>query len=360
MIFDLPVKIIEDEDCVIKNSKELAKLGKKALVVTGRSSAKKCGAYDDVCEALTKEGIAFELFDEIEENPSVETIVKARDRYKDAGIKFVIGIGGGSPMDAAKAIAVLLCYLEEDGEFLYTAVPNGKTLPVVEIPTTCGTGSEVTKVSVLTRHNKKTKASIAHRYYPVLALMDSKYLSKAPMSIITNTAIDALAHLVESDLNTNTTFFSRTVGADGYRLIAKEKDVLTGKRAPEAEDFRNLMNASLFAGISIAHAGTSLPHSLGYKLTYELGVPHGPACAYFLTAYMKEVEKEESARILELLGIADLDEFEAFLQAACLKGAKYDEAILRESAEDVMANTAKLKNTPFTVTKEVLYRISGI
>lgn len=108
MVFDIPVKIIEEKGAVKNHGAELASFGKKALIVTGRHSAKSSGALDDVCDALKTEGTGWALFDRVEENPSVDTVMAGRDLGLKEGCDFVIGIGGGSPMDAAKAIAFMM------------------------------------------------------------------------------------------------------------------------------------------------------------------------------------------------------------------------------------------------------------
>ena len=127
---------------------------------------------------------------------------------------FVIGAGGGSPMDAAKAIALMVQNRDTSEDILYKPIKL-KALPVVEVPTTCGTGSEVTPYAILTRDDIKTKQSISHKIYPVLACIDAKYLESAPAGLIINTAIDALGHLVESYFNTNATEYSRMASLYG-------------------------------------------------------------------------------------------------------------------------------------------------
>ena len=159
----LPVKVYSEADCVKRHGTELCALGTKAMIVTGRHSAVKTGALQDVTDALGQ--MPYVVFDEIEENPSVETVVKAADLAKAQKVDFVIGIGGGSPMDASKAIALLAANPGETEEIFYESrkLPH---LPVACVPTTCGTGSEVTPYAILTRHKLRTKKSISHRLFP--------------------------------------------------------------------------------------------------------------------------------------------------------------------------------------------------
>ena len=132
----MPTKIYFGNDCVLKN-------GKKAVLITGRTSAKKNGSQADVQKALESAGIEYFIFDDIEENPSLSTVEKAAEKTIYEKADFVIGIGGGSPMDSAKAVAFLAANPGKTAQFLFEKGESSH-LPVVEIPTTAGTGSEVT------------------------------------------------------------------------------------------------------------------------------------------------------------------------------------------------------------------------
>jgi alcohol dehydrogenase len=201
----MPVPVFEEHDAVRNHAADFKKFGRKALIVTGRSSAKKNGAYDDVTSALDVQGITHVLFDEVEENPSIETVMKARDLGVREQADFVVGIGGGSPLDAAKAISLMIRHADKDISYLYSPDGGSEALPIVAVPTTCGTGSEVTPVSVLTNTPKGIKKSIPHKLFPQLALIDGKYLGFAPERVLACTAFDALTHLVESELNSKMT-----------------------------------------------------------------------------------------------------------------------------------------------------------
>lgn len=194
MDFYMPTKVHFEKGCIKKHGKELTSLGTKALIVTGRHSSKKNGSLNDVTSTLAAEGVFYVIFDEVEENPSVETVMKAASLGIEEHVDFVIGVGGGSPMDAAKAIAVMIANPNESDALLYEA-KNVPILPVVAIPTTAGTGSETTPWAVITRHDLQTKQSISHKVFPTLALVDYTYLAFASREILVCTAIDALAHL---------------------------------------------------------------------------------------------------------------------------------------------------------------------
>ena len=239
MKFLMPTLVYSEENCVLNHSAELAALGSRALIVTGKRSARRCGAFADVTAALDKHGISWVEFAEVEENPSVETVMRARQVGCKVKADFVIGIGGGSPMDAAKAIALMIRHPDRDWDYLYDKTAETTTLPIAEIPTTAGTGSEVTAVSVLTRHDIHVKGSIPHKIFADLALIDGKYVSGAPAQILANTTMDALCHLYESYIHTAATDFSRMCAEAGIRVWARSKDVILGRREASAEDYRN-------------------------------------------------------------------------------------------------------------------------
>jgi alcohol dehydrogenase class IV len=153
--FQLPTTIYHEDNCIKNNNTIFSKCGKKAIIITGRYSAKACGALDDITSVLEEQGISYIIFNEVENNPSIETIERASISAKKFGADFVIGIGGGSPIDAAKAIAVLTAN-EMTGEELFNNNFEN-VLPIIAVPTTAGTGTEVTPYSVLINNNKKSK-----------------------------------------------------------------------------------------------------------------------------------------------------------------------------------------------------------
>ena len=353
MRFYVPTDIYVEKNCVINHKQDIIAMGKRALIVTGRHSAKLNGSLEDVVSVLTEAAIKYKVFDEVEENPSVETIVKAAETGKEFHADFVIGIGGGSPLDAAKAIALLVANPEEDGTCLYEARKMGY-LPIVAVPTTCGTGSEATPVSVLTNHAKKMKKSIPYKIFPALALVDGKYLASAKKSLIVNTAVDALAHMVESYLNSKSNLYNRLFPEYGLKLWAKNKEALLSDQPLDENQYELLMLTSTIAGMAIAHTGTGLPHGMSYDLTYHYQVPHGPACGYFLRAYMEVCSgqcTEDVQKILDLLGMKDLEEFSTYIRNLI---GTYE--INKEAKETFIAamehNEGKLSAAPCPVTPE--------
>lgn len=352
MKYEMPVILYQEKDCISHHTKELAALGSHALVLTGKNSSKKNGSLETVLNALQKEEKSFVIFDEIEENPSVETVERAVLRGKQEGTDFVIGIGGGSPLDAAKAAALLLANPEKSSSILYE---QGifPALPVAAIPTTAGTGSETTPYAILTLHQKKTKQGMSHRVFPALALADPVYLQTQSIDQIRTTAADTLAHLIESLINTKANSYSRIFAWEGLRLWGKFSGRLMEASLTEA-DYEDMMMAASLGGMSISHTGTSLPHGLSYPLTYELGIAHGAAAGIFLAGYLALCPQENlRTEILKKLNLTDCKEFQHYLKEL-LGTFKLPKELLQRDMHELLENQAKLANCPFPVTEKEL------
>lgn len=351
MEFYLPTKVYVEKNCVKNHGKELAALGTKALIVTGCHSSKKNGSLKDVTNTLSAEGVMYVIFDEVEENPSVESVMKAAQIGVEEHVDFIIGIGGGSPMDAAKAVAVMTANPSEDANLLYES-RGVSMLPVVEVPTTAGTGSETTPWAILTRHSHKTKQSISHRVYPTLSLVDYTYLAFASREVLVCTAVDALAHLIESYLNTKTNLYNRMCTEYGLKLWGSAKNVLLSDEPISDSDAQTFMLAATIAGMSIAHTGTSLPHGMSYYLTYEKNLPHGNAVGIFLPAFLDMFEDQDQVkRLLTLLNFKNVKAFGKYIDSL------FEEVVITEEEmeryiDGMMSNERKLANYPFTMTQE--------
>lgn len=351
----MPVRVFSENNAVLNHSDKIAAFGKKALIVTGHGSSRKNGSLDDVITALKKHGVEYTVFDETEENPSVATAVKCAEFGAKEKTDFVIGIGGGSPLDAAKAAAFLMKHQKNGAELLYKTGDDDH-LPLVLVPTTCGTGSEVTQYSVLTRTELNTKKSILHSIFADLALIDGKYLKSAPPEIIRNTALDAFCHLIESRINTKSDDFSRMYVDSGLSLWRKNRSALeNGTDDPSV--FQSLMNASAMAGMAIAQTSTTIPHGLCYPLTLELGIPHGKAVGYFAAGFISAAGKAECKYILEKAGFDSTQEFQEFFIR--LYGRPEVSAdILSEAVDKLWSNKQKLSSVPFEITRDVLEKIA--
>ena len=288
---NLPTRIISGKGCLAENA-SLLNLGKRAMLVCGRSGAKKSGALDDVCAVLASLGIEYTIFDKIAENPPLLTCFEGGKLAKDCD--FVVGIGGGSALDGAKAIAAFATNELTDPMDIFS--PDLKqSLPIVAIPTTAGTGSEANPYSVLSLPDGETKRTFnSSASWPKYSFLDPTYTMSLPYDYTVSTALDAFHHAIESYLSPKSTDFSELLA-----LYAAERiwDVLT--QYPETFSYEHrekLLYASCAAGAAISITGTGFPHPLGYSLTMLDGIPHGKACAVFAGAYFDYNERTEKGR----------------------------------------------------------------
>lgn len=309
--FAVPTKIHFGKECVKAYADEIKQYGKKALIVTGKHSAKACGALDDVVLTLTQNNIEYHIFNEVENNPSVETVEKAADIARQRSVDMIIAIGGGSAIDAAKAIAVLAANSQMSVLDLFKNEFE-KVLPIIAIPTTAGTGSEVTPYSVLLRKDIQTKVSFGtFDTYPAVALLDSKYTKTLGKETTIHTAVDAFTHALEGYLANRSTVMSDVLALEAIRTFGKSVRKLINFNLND-EDRSNLLYVSLLGGIVIAQAGVTIAHGMGYCYTFFKDIPHGKANGLLMRDYLKfnyPAAKEKIDTVMRELGCGSIDEF---------------------------------------------------
>ncbi len=368
MRFFVPTNIYIENDCVKNHADLLCAIGQRALIVTGHNSAAANGSLNDVTNTLIAGDIPYLIFSEVEENPSTDTVEKATQIAQKFNADFIIGIGGGSAIDAAKAVALLLVNPDINADEIHNAPNHPRNhAPVVAVPTTCGTGSEVTPVSIITNHKINLKKSIPHVIFPDLALVDGKYLASAKKQLIVNTAVDALAHMVESILNVKSNLLNRMCPEYGLKLWGEIKYALlldcdNGDKngaAPNATPidailYEKLMLTSTIAGMSIAQTSTAVPHGMSYDLTLHAGIPHGPAVGYFLAAYLEVCAKfvpQDVEKILSLLGLKNAEEFREML-CKLIGTCTVSREMRDQFAAAMKENHSKLDLVPGKITPE--------
>lgn len=305
----MPVNVITGKGCINSNPQVFNSDWKKAIIVTGRNSAKISGAQKDICNVLESRGIAWDVFDGVEPNPSVENVRAGAQAAKKAGADVVIGIGGGSPMDAAKAIAFLATNDVEDNE-LFSSSFEIKPLPVIAVPTTAGTGSEVTQYSIITVPEENTKKNLGDvSLFPQVAFLDASYLEKLPHEVTVNTAIDALSHSVESFVSKRSNQMSSFIALEALTVTGECLGCLNAEETISFEIREKLLFASMLAGMAISQTGTTAVHAMGYSLTCMNHIDHGKANGLLLCEFLKFIEPDNTEKveaILNALGVADI------------------------------------------------------
>lgn len=301
--WQMPTTIYIGENC-INNVDYLKTYGDKFLLVTGRHSAKKSGALTAFQNKLISENIEYVIFDQIENNPTVETVCLAAEIAKKDKVTAIVGIGGGSPIDAAKAIAVLA-----KGTSINDMFQNKFTtcLPILAIPTTAGTGSEVTCYSVLIRSDLHTKVSFGNELtYPKIAFLDATFTQSLPHDITLHTAIDAFTHAFEGYFANRSTRSSKLLSRLALEKFGKVIPNLSNSKLTR-EQRRELLEISLLGGLVISQAGVTYMHGLGYCFTYYKNIPHGVANIYLLRSYLKYLEAIQPVELNEALAFMGID-----------------------------------------------------
>ncbi|ADU73261.1 alcohol dehydrogenase class IV [Acetivibrio thermocellus AD2] len=309
--FKIGTKVFFGKECVKENKAVFKDFGKRALLVTGKNSAKASGAFSDVVEVLEEYGIDYEIYDRVANNPSLENVKEGGEAARKFDADFIIGIGGGSPLDASKAVAVLATNDIEPVD-LYKNVFENKPLPIIAIPTTAGTGSEVTPYSILTRDDMKTKKSFGNEdTFPAVAFIDARYTESMSYETTVDTALDAFTHALEGYLGRRSTPVSDILAVEAIRIFGEcLENLLNNKFDYDVRE--KLLYMSMLGGMVISHTGTTIIHGMGYSLTYFKDIPHGRANGMLVREYLKynyEAAKEKTDNVLRLLKVPSIDAF---------------------------------------------------
>jgi len=283
-MFHLPTKVYFGSQTVEKVGEEAGNLGKKALIVSGRNFARKTGILKKVEDLIEKAGVKIALFEEVEPNPSLKTVEEGADLSKREKCDVIIGLGGGSAIDTAKGIAVLSTNSGPLTSYLGRDKVKKLPLPIIAIPTTAGTGSEVTPYATFINNKKRPprKEMITDRLIlPRVALVDPNLTLSLPLSLTADSGVDALSQAIESYISKRSQSLSEIFALKAVELLAQYLPRVM--KNPKNLEFRSFcLYASLLGGIAIAHTGTVLVHGMSYRLTSEFGVTHGRAVGVLL------------------------------------------------------------------------------
>ncbi len=278
--------------------------GRKILLVTDKG-VRNSGILTKAIESLEKEGLSYVVFDEVEPNPSLETAQKGYALLKEKGCDILAAVGGGSPMDTAKAIGIQATnpepLLKYEG---FNKVVNPLP-PLIAVPTTAGTGSEVTGASVITDRTRKYKTPIRSPFLiPRVALLDPEVLATLPPLVLASTGMDALTHAYETFVSTLTNPISQALAYDSMRLIGKYLRALYAN--PDNREAQgHMMLASTMAGMAFFNGRLGMVHALAHPLGGVFDTPHGMANAILLPHCMdfsRMAAPGLFARIAEALG----------------------------------------------------------
>ncbi|MCI7812701.1 MAG: iron-containing alcohol dehydrogenase [Lachnospiraceae bacterium] len=343
--------------------------GKKALIVTGKSSAKKSGLYDKVKDSLEMEGVESVLFDKVSQNPLTTTAMEGAEFAKEQGCDTVVAIGGGSIMDCAKAIAFLSVNDGDINDYIFNRKKSEKALPLILIPTTCGTGSEGNGFAVLTNPENGDKKSLrCNAIIAKASIVDPECMMTMPKKVLASVGFDALCHSMEAYTSKISQPFTDALALYAMELIADSLvDLYNG--STEVEKWEKITIASTIGGMVINQAGVTLAHGMEHPASGLKDIVHGQGLAALTPTIIEASYKGNEykfGKISKILGgesAADCaEQVKALLGqidlTVTLSELGLSEADIPWMAENCMkVSAASVANNPVVFTQEEIAEI---
>jgi alcohol dehydrogenase class IV len=335
---------------------------KRILLVTGRRALKELGVIDRLLRLLSNYKIF--IYGQVEPNPCIETSERGIEFSRRKKISAIIALGGGSVLDIGKTIAIMN---KNEGRlenylYKYRDIKN-RGIDFVAIPTTIGTGSEVTSFAVITDRNKNKKITLSHPYmYPRIAIIDSSLTMTLSRYQVAAGGIDALSHALEAYWSKNSQPISDYFSLGAIRLIFDNLERACKTKAIKYR--KNLALASLFAGLAFSNTKTNIVHSASYPLTVYFNVPHGHACGITLAPFLLynySGIRHKIQPLLQVIGAKNIrlaaEKIEELMKRIGLPTYLEQLDIQKTSIPLIVKeayNTTKLKLNPVSVTKKTL------
>jgi alcohol dehydrogenase len=357
--------------CLSSLTDEIQRISPSKILVVTDPGVKKAGIFDRVKALLEKGKCAFEDFDGIDIEPTMETLTRCLKWIGNKKFDAVIGLGGGSPMDVGKVAAVMLSNGGSLQDYLGIEKIPRPAVPMIMIPTTAGTGAEVTTNALIIDKTEKVKKSfVSSHLVPEVAIVDPELTVTVPSPITASTGMDALAHCLESFISLRAHPMTELFSLEGIRRISGSlREAYTNGANMDARYDTSL--GSLYGGIALTNAGTVAVHALAYPLGGRFGISHGISNAIMLPYVMKFnclSNMAKFARIAEAMGeeVYGLSQREAAFKAIDalfqlasdvkiplhLKDLQIPEEAIPEMAADAIKWERLLTNNPRRMTKE--------
>ncbi|WP_030896038.1 iron-containing alcohol dehydrogenase [Streptomyces sp. NRRL S-474] len=341
-------------------------LGTHALVVTGRSAARSHGYLDRVVTSLESAGVRATVFDRVSANPRSDEVDEATAQARAQGCDLVVGLGGGSALDAAKGVSVTAPTGGSVRDLIgVTLGPQSPRLPLLAVPTTAGSGSEVTKGAIITDTVRNFRSGIrGDAVFPRTAIVDPDLIASVPRAIMAETVFDSFAHAVEGCVAARADEASRSRAHQAIELIAAHLPaVLKGEDSPESREA--LCRASLLGGVNVANVSTCLPHRLQQAMGSLPGVDlsHGRGLAVLYPSWLRHTAPlvpDEFAAVAELLGGDTVhDAVGGLLASAGLAARLRDCGVAKDDLDRLVEGvTGNLDNDPAgQVNREYLFTL---
>lgn len=306
--YNLPVNIMFGRGRVSEIGSEVLKYGKTALIVTGKTSTKKTGLLDRTIKLLNESDIKTIVFDKVEQNPLTTTAYDGAELAKKEKCDVVVGLGGGSIMDAAKAIAFITLNEGDVSDYIFGKKTSDEALPIILVPTTCGTGSEGNGFAVLTNPDNNDKKSLrCNAIVAKASIIDPELMTTMPKHILASVGFDALCHNMEAYLSKNEQPLTTIMALQGIELIGKNL-VKVYNNKDDMEAFEKITWASTLGGMVINTAGVTAPHGMEHPASGLKNIVHGRGLAALTPVIYEEsisAAPEKFAMISRLLGGSD-------------------------------------------------------
>jgi alcohol dehydrogenase class IV len=357
-LFRAPERFLFGVGAIESLGDEALRFGRRALLVTGRRAMAEAGITDRCLAILRKAGIEADLFDEVDPEPDVAAVDRCRDTIRRERADVVIGLGGGSAMDVAKVAAGLAHEEEPTCAFHTGRTPASRGLAMIAVPTTAGTGSEMTNNGVLSDRARGFKASIRDdSFVPAVALVDPELSVPCPPFVTAASGVDALVQAIESYLSRHATPMTEALSLRAVEELAAALPGVVHRGDDLALRTRAAWGSAM-AGLALSNARLGVIHGMAHPIGVRFAVPHGLVCGVLLPAaleFVRPAAPEKFARLASLLG-GDPAAYARDLLSSCDLPARLTEYGLRADAFDAIADeslaSGSTKATPRPVTKE--------
>jgi len=281
-LFNTTASIVFGQDAAARLGELIQGRGQRVMVVTD-PGVMRAGLVAPILESLAKQGLAYQIFDQVQADPPQALVLQATQAARQAGADLVLGVGGGSSLDVAK-LAALLLGSEQPLEHMYGVnQARGQRLPLILVPTTAGTGSEVTPISIVTTGEHEKKGVVSPLLLPDVALLDPVLTLGLPAPVTAATGIDAMVHAIEAytSVNTNNNPLSRGLALQALQLLGANI-VQAVKQGSDVAARSGMLLGALLAGQAFANSPVAAVHALAYPLGGHYGIAHGLSNALML------------------------------------------------------------------------------
>lgn len=296
-------------------------LGTNRVAIICDRNFHELGGYKPVADALTASGLVYAVFPDAVSEPSVKTVTDLAVKLADEKFDTLVGIGGGSAMDTTKLVSVLTCSKKPLMDMVGTNLVDCRGGVVILVPTTAGTGSEVTPNGILTLEDEGRKAGVVSPFLlPDAAILDPELSVSLPKALTASTGMDGLIHSLESYIGKKANTLGDAVALQGITLIAA--NVRQAYRDGSDLDAReNMLHGSMLGGMALTAAGTAAVHALAYPIGGKFAVPHGVANSMLLLPVLKNTRpacEERLAKVAQAMGLpANADALEQEIANLC-------------------------------------------